>query len=274
MDSSSSTGGEMGFWEHVDALRSVLLRSFAVIAAISIVALVAMPHFFDRFILAPCRCDFPLYRLLDGMNGVFLTPDFSTPDFHVELINIRLASQFLTHVSVSLWLATIASTPIILYFLWQFIAPALYVHERRAVGRAFAGGALLFYLGMATGYFIVFPITLRFLAEYQISSMVVNQISLDSYIDNFMMQILIMGLLFELPVVTWMLGQIGLLSRATFRRYRRHAIVALLILAAIVTPTGDPFTLFIVFLPIYALWEIGALLVPSNSQSSQSQSQS
>lgn len=274
MDSSSSTGGEMDFWEHVDALRSVLLRSTAVIAAIFIVVLVTMPHLFDRFILAPCRCDFPLYHLLNGMNGGFMTPDFSTSDFHVELINIRLASQFLTHVSVSLWLAAIVSTPIILYFLWQFIAPALYVHERRAVGRAFTGGALLFYLGMATGYFIVFPITLRFLAEYQISSMVVNQISLDSYIDNFMMLILIMGLLFELPVVTWMLGQFGLLTRATFRRYRRHAIVALLILAAIITPTGDPFTLFIVFLPIYALWEIGALLVPSDCQSSQSQSQS
>ena len=116
---------------------------------------------------------------------------------------------------------------------------------------------------MACGYFLVFPLTLRFLADYRLSDMIPNRISLTSYMDNFMMLILIMGIIFELPVVAWLLGKARLLHRGIFERYRRHAIVALLVLAAVVTPTGDPFTLTVVFLPIYLLWEVSALVVPS-----------
>lgn len=113
------------------------------------------------------------------------------------------------------------------------------------------------------GYFIVFPVTLRFLAEYQVSASVPNQISLDSYMDNFLMMIFVMGLVFELPLLAWLLGKLGLVTRDMFRSYRRHAIVVLLVLAALITPTGDPFTLMVVFLPLYLLWEIGAMVVPS-----------
>ncbi len=128
----------------------------------------------------------------------------------------------------------------------------------------------MFYLGVATGYFLVFPLTLRFLAQYKVSEMVPNQISLDSYMDNFLVLILVMGIIFELPLVCWMLGRMGLLTRDFFTTYRRHAIVALMALAAVVTPTGDPFTLMVVFLPVYLLWESGAMLVspraPSNDR--------
>ncbi len=113
------------------------------------------------------------------------------------------------------------------------------------------------------GYFMVFPITLRFLADYHVSEAIPNQISLDSYIDTFLMLVLMMGIVFELPLVAWLLGKLHLLHRQFFGRYRRHAVVALLLLAAIITPTGDPFTLGIVFLPIYLLYEASAMLVPS-----------
>ena len=118
----------------------------------------------------------------------------------------------------------------------------------------------MFWIGVAVGYFLVFPITLRFLADYHVSEMVPNQISLDSYMDTFLMLIFIMGIVFEMPLVAWLLGNVGILHREFFKKYRRHAIVILLILAAVITPTGDPFTLAIVFLPIYLLYELSAYL--------------
>ena len=121
----------------------------------------------------------------------------------------------------------------------------------------------MFFLGVATGYFLVFPLTLRFLADYQLSALIPNQISLDSYMDNFMMLILVMGIVFELPLVAWLLGKAGIVSRGLFNRYRRHAVVALLVAAAVITPTGDPFTLMVVFLPLYLLWELSALTLPT-----------
>ena len=115
----------------------------------------------------------------------------------------------------------------------------------------------MFFLGCAVGYGLVFPFTFRFLTEYQLSPTIVNQISLNSYMSNFLMLILIMGLVFELPLLAWLLSRLGLVTRSFFRKYRRHAVVILLVLAAVITPTGDPFTLMIVFLPLYLLYELG-----------------
>ena len=258
----------MNFWEHVDALRSVILKGGAVLLIFSVVFFAAMPWIFDNIILAPCRGDFPLYRLFESIcrNSEYL-PDFSSSDFHVNLINIQLSSQFFIHISTSFWLGIIFSFPIIIYLLWKFISPGLYRNEKRGAGRAFLFGNVMFFIGVGIGYFLVFPLTLRFLAEYQVSTMVPNQISLDSYMDNFIVLILVMGIIFELPMLAWLLGKMGLLTRNFFTKYRRHAIVVLLILAAVVTPTGDPFTLMVVFLPIYILWEISAFLVPGCTKS-------
>lgn len=262
---------EMSFWAHVDALRSVLLRAGGVVVALTAVFFVAMPKIFDTVILAPTRGDFVLYRLFDRLGasgGGLLMPDLGGGDFHVDLINIQLASQFFIHMSTSFWLAVVFAFPVIIYLLWGFVAPALYSGERRGVRRAFLLGNIMFFIGVAVGYFVVFPVTLRFLADYQVSALVPNQISLDSYMDNFLVLILVMGLIFELPLVAWLLGRMGLLSRGFFRRFRRHAVAVLLILAAVITPTGDPFTLMVVFLPIYCLWEMSALLVPASAPDS------
>lgn len=246
-----------GFWDHAEALRKVILQGAGVVVGLMCIYFAVMPQLFDRVILAPCRPDFPLYALFDRLTG---SPEGGMQE--ITLINIQLASQFFTHMTTSLWLAVITAFPIIIYLIWGFVAPGLYEHERRGVGGVLAGGNVMFYLGVATGYFLVFPLTLRFLAGYQLSALIPNQISLDSYIDNFMMLVLVMGVVFELPVVAWMLGRVGLLRRGFFHTYRRHAIVALLIFAAVITPTGDPFTLSVVFLPIYLLWEGSALTVP------------
>ncbi len=273
--SGTSQKGDMTFWEHINALRGVLIKSLLSVGILWLVFLSVMPRIFDSIILAPCRADFPTYRLLESLSRYFSIPGIDASEgFNVNLINIQLASQFFIHISSAFWLALTVATPVILFHIWQFVAPALYDHERRAASRAFISGTLLFFIGAATGYYIVFPLTLRFLAGYQMSPLIPNQISLDSYMDNFTMLILMMGLVFELPIVAWMLGRLGILSRSLFIRYRRHAIVAMLIVAAIITPTGDPFTLMVVFIPVYLLWEAGALLVPREAnevQSAQSQ---
>ena len=260
---------EMSFWDHIDALRSVLVRIVVILVVMTLGLFFVMPSIFDRVILAPCHGDFVLYRLFERMtSSVSWLPQFSTDGFQVELINIKLASQFFIHMSTSFWLALVLTFPIVLYLLWTFVAPALYPKEKKGVKTAFLIGCLMFFLGVAVGYFIVFPVTLRFLADYHVSQLVPNQISLDSYMDTFLMLIFIMGIIFELPLVAWLLGALGVLHRGFFRTYRRHAVVVLLVLAAIITPTGDPFTLMVVFLPIYLLYEVSAYLVPKSSVSS------
>ena len=246
----------MTFWDHLDDLRGVLIRMAAVVALCAAGAFAAMPWIFDHIILAPCSPDFWLYSLLDSAGAT----DAAAP-MHTELVSIELASQFFTHMSAACWTAVVVAFPVIIYLLWSFVAPALYEHEKRGMRRAFLLGNIMFYLGAAAGYAFVFPIALRFLAAYSLSPHITPIVSLDSYMDNFFTIVLLMGAVFELPLMAWLLGSIGILHRSFFRQYRRHAIVALLIVAALITPTGDPFTLFAVFIPIYALWELSARLV-------------
>lgn len=255
---------QMSIWSHIDALRNLLLRAAAVLGIFALGTFVVMPWLFDNVVLAPAQGDFFLYKWLGKISTESpLMPDLSPDhDFKLQIININLASQFFTHMSASLWAAVVLAFPILLYLVWQFVSPALYTRERKSFIKVFMFGNLMFYLGIVVGYALVFPITLRFLAEYQLSAQILNQISLDSYMDNFFLLILMMGILFELPLVAWMLGRVGILKREFFAKYRRHAIVVLLIVAAVVTPTGDPFTLMIVFLPIYLLWEVSAVLSP------------
>ncbi len=260
----------MTFWDHIDALRSVIIRAGLTVVVMAILFFIAMPWIFDNVILAPCRSDFPFYRVLANLSslagGSMWMPDFATAtDFECQLINIQLASQFFIHMSTSFWLAVVISFPVVVYLLWGFVSPGLYPEEKRGAVKAFVWGNVMFYLGVAVGYFIVFPLTLRFLAEYKVSEMVPNQISLDSYMDNFLVLILVMGIVFELPLVAWMLGRAGILTRSFFGTYRRHAVAILLIVAAVITPTGDPFTLMVVFLPVYFLWELSGALVPKGS---------
>ncbi len=267
MDDKNKQAQEMSFWGHLDVLRGILIRCAIVVITFMAVLFVFMPYIFDNVILAPCNSDFVLYQLFDRISANNpIAPEFINSIHDIELINIQLAAQFYVHMSTSGWMAFVISFPIILYLLWGFISPALYEQERRGIKRAFLFGNIMFYIGVAVGYFLVFPITLRFLAEYSLSDKIPNHISLDSYMDNFILINLLMGIVFELPLLAWILGKMGLLTRDFFKKYRRHAIVALLILAAIITPTGDPFSLMIVFIPIYILWELSSFLVKPSTE--------
>ncbi|MDE6611660.1 MAG: twin-arginine translocase subunit TatC [Muribaculaceae bacterium] len=259
-----SDSPQMSFWEHLDDLRRVVFRIVIVMAVIAVISFTAMPWMFDKVIMAPCAGDFVTYRAFDRLAAAAgLGGELSTdPSFRVDIVSLELTSQLFVHLSAAFWVAFVVGFPVIIYLLWGFVSPALYDHEKRGAVRAFVCGNIMFYLGVATGYFLVFPLAVRFLADYQLSSAIRPIVSLDSYMDNFFMLLVMMGAVFELPLLAWLFGRMGLLTRDFFGRYRRHAIVILMIVAAFITPTGDPFTLFVVFIPIYALWEMSARLVP------------
>ena len=225
----------MTFWEHLDELRSRLWR-------VLVVALAAMVF---------CFC---------FKEQLFAIVFFPKGD-NIHLINIQITQQFLVHMRVALWMGIVVVSPYVLYELFAFVAPGLYALERRMVLRAVGGGYLLFLGGVLLNYFIVFPFTVQFLGTYQVSPDVPNQISLSSYVDLLLVMSLLMGVVFELPVLCWLLAKFHVLKSAFMRRYRRHAVVVILIIAAIITPTGDPFTLSLVAVPVYLLWELSILIV-------------
>lgn len=255
--------GEMSFWDHLEALRGVLLRIVAVVVALTVVSFMLMPHVFDTIILGPTHGDFVLYRLFERMTAaVPWLPQFTTEGFEYRLMTIEVPSQFFIHLSTSAYLAVLLALPVAVWLLWGFVEPALYDNERGSVATAMGMSTLMFYLGMAVGYLLVFPVTFRFLAEYRVSELVDARFTLDNYLELMVTLLLVMGLVFEMPLLCWLLGRLGVLRREFFGKWRRHAVVALLVLAALVTPTGDPFTLLVVFLPIYLLYEASAWLVP------------
>lgn len=253
---------EMTFWDHLDVLRRVLFRVVVVWLVLAIGFFIAMPYLFDSVILAPCHNDFIFYQLLHKIGDwLNLSGEFFTQQFEVKLININLASPFFIHISTAFWMSVVMSAPYLLFEVWLFIKPALYPNEEKNVRRALGVGTIMFFLGVLLGYFMVYPLTLRFLATYELSAQIENQISLNSYIDNFMMLVLMMGLVFELPLVTWLLSLMGLVTKSFLRKYRRHAVVLIFIIAAIITPTGDPFTLSVVAIPLCLLYEMSILLI-------------
>ncbi len=250
-------GEEMSFWDHLEALRWCLFRVVVAFVIVLVGCFVALPHIFDTVILGPAHADFFLYRALGFVYG---------PGEDVNIININVASQFMTHISVSMWMALLIIFPYLMYQIWVFVRPALYSKEVPGVRGAFLGGTGLFYLGCMVGYVVVFPIIFKFLTSYRVSSDIVNQISLNSYMSTLLSMVFVMGLVFELPSLSWVLGKLGVISRGTLRAWRRYAVVVLLILAAMITPTGDPFTLFVVFLPLYGLYELSIAVVPGRAE--------
>ena len=259
---------ELSFWDHLDVLRWMLFRVICAWVILAVGFFIVMPDFFDKIILAPCYNDFVFYDFLRYIGRTLhLTDSFFTQDeFEVHLQNINLASQFFTHITTSFLMAVVVTAPYLVYEVWRFVRPALYPNELKGVRKAFSLGTVFFFLGVAVGYFMIFPLALRFLSTYQLSAAIENEISLTSYIDNFMMLVLMMGVAFELPLVTWLLSLIGLVTRDFLREYRKHAFLLIVIFAAVITPTGDPFTLSAVSLPLYLLYELSIFMVKENKE--------
>ena len=236
------------FWEHVDVLRGCLVRIIVVTVVCGLAAFNFKETLFS-IVLAPSQYSFVSYRLLHAS------------PFHINLVNIGLTEQFMIHVKTAFSFGFLVASPYVLYALYRFIAPALYRRERHYAVRVVLGGYVMFVLGLLVNYFIIFPLTVRFLGTYQVSSSVHNMLSLQSYIDTLLMMSLMFGILFEIPVISWLLALFGLLKAEWMQRYWRQALVAIVVIAAVITPTGDAFTLAIVSLPIWLLYEASRLIV-------------
>lgn len=236
------------FWDHLEELRHVLLRVIGVAVVCAVVAFFLKEPLFD-VVLAPLTSNFVTFRLL----GV--------EPFEIHLVNTMLTEQFMTHMRVAFYAGILCASPYILYLLFGFISPGLYQNERSVAVKLVVSGYVMFLLGTLLNYFLMFPFTVRFLGTYSVKADVTNMLTLHSYVDTLLMMSLMMGIVFELPVVCGLLGRAGLLSDRLMKQYRRHALVAILIVSAIITPTTDAFTLFVVALPVWLLYEISIWVV-------------
>lgn len=244
--STSKDGGT--FWDHLDELRSCIIRILLVTAVMAVLAFFFKEVLFN-VVLAPSRDDFISYRLL----GV--------EHFALHLMNTGLTEQFLIHMKVAFYCGLLMASPYVLYELFAFVSPALYDKERRPAVKVVACAYAMFILGTLVNYFIVFPLTVRFLGTYQVSPDVTNMLTIQSYADTLISMSLVLGIVFELPVVSWLLAMLGIIGWEQMARLRKHALVVILVVSAIITPTTDAFTLFVVALPIWLLYEASIIVV-------------
>lgn len=243
----------MSFWEHLDVLRGSLFRALGAVCLCSVLGLVFREFLFDGIVLAPTRSDFIVYRLLGW-------------SFSMELINVEISAQFFVHLKVSFAVGLIVAFPYVVWELWRFLAPALYEKEKKAVRAAFGMATGLFYLGVLVGYFIVLPVCLQFFMNYTVSDAVANTITIGSYMSMFFSMVLLIGVVFEFPTVVLALNRLGVLDRSVLRKGRRYAVIIVLVLAALITPS-DPFSMFVLAIPLYFLYEFSILLCSKSAES-------
>lgn len=244
----------MSFWDHLEVLRGTLFRSVLAVVLLSVGFLFIPEHLF-RAVLYPTTADFPLYRWLHL-------------DFRMQLVNIEVTAQFFVHLKMAVLCGVVLAFPYLIWEIWRFIAPALYEQEKKAVRTAFGLSSGLFYLGVAVGYLLVLPVCLMFFMNYSVSETVQNTISLSSYISLFTSMVFLVGMIFEFPTVILVLSSLGLVGKDTLRKYRKHAFVVILLLAAFITPS-DPVSMFVLAVPLYGLYEFSILVCRDHHDSDQ-----
>lgn len=255
----SKKNKSLSFWEHLDELRSSFIKILLLTVIIGIIAFFLKEELFG-IVLAPKNSDFITYRFFQSITESFFSNSVDNA-FNVRLINTGLAEQFLIHMKVAVYAGFLIASPYTIYLLFKFVSPALYTKEKRYTTKLVSSGYLLFITGVLLSYLLIFPLTFRFLGTYQVDVEVENMISLHSYIDTLMMLCVMMGIVFEIPVLCWLFAKFGFLSADFMKKYRRHAIVILLAISAIITPTADIFTLLLVAMPMYLLYETSILIV-------------
>lgn len=251
--------GEMSFWDHLTELRKRLIRIVIAVIAMASLAFTQRNIIFDKIILAPKDGDFITFKWLCKLGDLIHVDSLCMTDTHIKLINFNLSGQFMTHMTISLVAGLILATPYIIWHLWQFIKPALFAKERRYAAVAVWIMSGLFLIGVLFSYYFMVPWTLNFLGTYQVSGNVENQISLSSYVSTVTSVILSVGVVFELPVVVYVLAKLGIMPASFLKKNRKYAFVIILIVAAIITPP-DVFSQVIVTIPLYSLYEISIIV--------------
>jgi len=251
-------GNLMTFGGHLEVFRQMVFRVLGVAGIIAIV-IFSFKDITWQVLMAPSEWDFCTYRWIESaMNAMGF--EFRFDEFYVNLIATDLSSQFMTHITTAIYLGLLGSSPYILYELFRFISPALYENERRYSVQVAGIIYVLFILGVLMSYFLLFPISFRFLGTYSVSSKVISNITLDSYISTFVSLTLVMGIVFQLPVIAFFLAKMGVITSSMLADYRKQSFIGIMLVAAIITPP-DLMTLILVTIPLYLLYEVSIWVV-------------
>ncbi len=250
---------EMTFLEHLEELRWHLIRIFIAVVSGAVIAFMFKNVIFDHIILAPNSPAFITNRLLCQFSEIVNVPALCINQIPIELISIKMSGQFTTHINISIVAGLIIAFPYIFWEFWSFFKPALYEKERKYARGAVFSASLLFMLGISFGYFVIIPLSINFLGSYSVSDIVTNQININSYIGSVTSVALASGITFELPIVVFFLARIGVVTPEFMKKYRKHAIVVILVLAAIITPP-DVFSQVLVTLPLLVLYEVSIFI--------------
>jgi sec-independent protein translocase protein TatC len=256
-ENEDGSGAEMSFLQHLEVLRWHLIRSAFAILVFAIAAFIYMQEIFELVLLAPKSSDFITFRLMCRFSQEVMGNDaMCMASTDINLINTDISGQFSNHLYVSLVAGIVFAFPYVLWEIWRFIRPALRENEAKSATGIIFWCSLLFFTGITFGYFIVSPLAVNFLGNYQITEQIKNMIDFNSYISIVTVTTLLTGLVFELPIISYVLSKLGILTPGFMRKYRRHAIVIILITAAIITPSPDVVSQMLVAVPLYFLYEI------------------
>lgn len=248
------------FGGHLEVLRLVLFRILGVVGLTAVVVFCFKDTTW-RIILAPSEWNFCTYRWMERLVQLCGMSGFHFDKFYVDLIATDLSSQFMTHLTTSIYIGLLVASPYILYELFRFVSPALYENERKYSVRTISAIYFLFMLGVLINYFLLFPISFRFLGTYSVAERIHSTITLDSYISTFTTLTLLMGVVFQLPVIAYVLGKFGVINASMLTKCRKHAFLIIMTVAAIITPGQDILTLSLVTMPLYLLYEVSIFVI-------------
>lgn len=256
MAAANKDPNEMSFLDHLEELRWHLIRATAAIVIIGLVAFLMKDFIFDTIIFGPKKMSFPTYRLFCNIaTRIGVDSAFCADQLPFTIQNRTMAGQFSAHIWTSIWAGFIVGFPYVLYEVWKFISPGLYEKERRYSRGFILIASLLFFMGVLFGYYVVAPLSINFLGTYQVSKEVLNEIDIASYISTVRASVIACGIMFELPIIIFFLTKIGLVTPETLRKYRKIALVVVLIVSAVITPP-DVASQIIVAVPVLLLYQI------------------
>ncbi len=246
----------------LEKIRGSLFRIIIALVIFSTIAFIGKDIVFNSILLAPSKVDFITYKVLCRIGESIGQSDLCMTNLNLKIVNLNLSGQFMKHLWVSIYAGLVLVFPLILIEIWRIAKPFVNVKFRKNLYKAIPICSLLFFIGILFSYFIIVPITIHFLATYSISSVIVNTITLDSYLGSVITLTLAVGLVFEMPVLLYNLSKFGIISKEFLQKQRKYAVVILLIVAAFITPGSDLFSLALVSLPLLVLYEVSILVIP------------
>src|SRR5258706_5820080 len=248
---------EMAFLDHLEELRWHVVRAVAAIFICMIIGFIFQRWIFDNIIFAPANINFPTFKWMCKLGElVGAEESLCAKPFHFKIQSRNMTGQFMMSITASFVIGLVIAFPYVFWEIWSFVKPGLYKKEKSSSRGAVFAVSFLFLLGVAFGYFILSPMTIWFLSTYSISDVIVNEFDITSYVSTVVGMVLGCGLLFQFPIAVYFLTKVGMLTPQFMRQFRKHAIVGIVITSAIITPSSDPFTLMLVALPLYLLFEI------------------